>query len=413
MADYLSAELLAQTIGVYRYDKTKPDGIGEKLTSGYEITYDPDSYLITFSLPDATPLIVVYEYTIDHSQSSQSVTIRNTATLNGTAYETSVEDVVFDHVDSSASVNKATMTIYKVDSDTLETLPGAQFKMERYEDPEGDGNYAWTTSSLTATGADGIFEVGEEGLIKLDFLEHEDGRGSLYDTLYRMWEIKAPSGYEKSNDYFYFVWLKDGQSKEQAIAAMAPQGIFGTEEGQVNPDQVEFIAFSTNSSHYVPNTAKELSVQKEWKDFQGNDLETDLPTSVEVTLYQYAKDNRENAQPYGTSVTLNADNEWSHTWKALPTENDQGIEVYYYVQETSNPEGYVVTYSENNGEASTINEGTTTITNKKESTYLLPETGGVGPVLWSICGSAFLIVSAGLGISVIKKKKGGKNRRNL
>ncbi len=124
----------------------------------------------------------------------------------------------------------------------------------------------------------------------------------------------------------------------------------------------------------------EVSVEKLWKDADGNDLAAaKLPKDgIKVNLYRTtnpeididsidfsnlkAEDGVEKVNT--ESVVLNKENGWSYSWSDLKKETNDQKPYYYFVKEEP-IEGYTVTYSNN----SWFVEGTQTITNTE-----VPET---------------------------------------
>ena len=400
---HVTSLLKLETIQVYNYTPANPDQLGPELGSDeYNVNYEEGTHVITFTLPDSRALVVVYEYQIDASQVSDEVIVTNTVSLHGTAYSTVTDEVAIDKVGSSATANTATLTIYKVEQGQITTtLPGAKFTLERYEQAD-DGTYSWKTTSISGH-EDGYFVTDENGKLVLHFLEDNEN-GSLYHTLYRLTEAQAPEGYRTGNSVSYFVWLQNGQTEETATAEMQDAGAFG----KVDPTEVRFIGYSdTLVSETIQNTPTKLTVEKKWKNFQGETLIEDLPASIQVTLYQYTTD-KEDAIEYKEPITLTAQNGWTYTWKALPTKNNAGEEYHYYVKE-SGIEGFVESYSE---DATLVNaDATITITNKKEDTYLLPETGGFGPGLFCAGGAALVFTGGLCGAVLYRRKRGGRRKR--
>ncbi len=83
----------------------------------------------------------------------------------------------------------------------------------------------------------------------------------------------------------------------------------------------------TNS--YTPNKTS-VSVYKEWQD--GNNQDGKRPTSIQVQLYA-------DGLAMGSTVTLDASNQWSHTWTNLDVMKS-GTKVEYTVDEVDVPNGY-------------------------------------------------------------------------
>ncbi|MBQ5814080.1 MAG: Cna B-type domain-containing protein, partial [Clostridia bacterium] len=82
----------------------------------------------------------------------------------------------------------------------------------------------------------------------------------------------------------------------------------------------------------VQNSNINISVEKVWDDDGANNR----PTSVEVTL-------KRNGAAYGDKIILNSSNNWSYTWKNLPTSDNDGNEYTYNVVEDP-VEGYLSQY---------------------------------------------------------------------
>ena len=89
---------------------------------------------------------------------------------------------------------------------------------------------------------------------------------------------------------------------------------------------------------YVPETV-EVTVTKIWDD--GNDRDGLRPESITVTLC--------GDGAAVQTATLNAANNWSYSWTALPKYKDGGTPIVYTVQEPSVPEGYTCAIKEDHG----------------------------------------------------------------
>ncbi|WP_163146935.1 Cna B-type domain-containing protein [Bifidobacterium ramosum] len=125
--------------------------------------------------------------------------------------------------------------------------------------------------------------------------------------------------------------------KEQYTAAVGFDGY--TQSGpdcKADGDGVQNCAF-TNS--YTPKTTQ-VTVTKRWDD--ADDQDGIRPDSVKVQLYA----NGEKMEDTQYEVTLNGDNEWSHTWTDLPVYRD-GTPISYTVKEDKVPNGYAVTVNGN------------------------------------------------------------------
>lgn len=400
-----------ETVVLYVYDPAAENGCGEQITGGYTVDYDADSYTITFTIPDSMACVVVYEYAVNRGNAAGKVEINNTATLIGVAAGAGNDQIIIEDQTSSADVNQAKLRIYKVDAENYtDLLPGAAFEIYRFEQTD-DGGYDWIQTILTAQGEDGQYIVGETGYIELNFVEHLTA-GSLYNTLYRLNEITAPTGYTASDETYYFVWMEQSATEESTIAAMTETGAV-PESFSFETANVVFIPYSTDSAIYVPNESSTtfISVTKQWQGAEGTPLEEGLPESVEITLYQVSEDGAKTqyeADGVTNPAALNADNNWRYTWEQLPKEDAQGNPVTYTVEETPIA-GWEASYDYGDGEEPAgIAEGTIQITNTKQSAYTLPETGGVGPASFIIAG-LLLVEMSGVGYLYFrqKRRKGG------
>lgn len=103
-------------------------------------------------------------------------------------------------------------------------------------------------------------------------------------------------------------------------------------------------SFSGNNKDGYTATFKntlitDLTVNKEWTD---NDNEFGVrPSSIKVELYRDTKNpvNMSSSTKY-KSVTLNASNKWSYTWKGLTRDAGNGKTYYYKVREVEVPDHY-------------------------------------------------------------------------
>ena len=397
-----TATLQPGTIKLYEYDPEKAEAhyCGTDITDNpyFEVTRTEDeenSY--TFTVPDEKACVVVYAYEIDPGTSaSETIEVSNTVTLMGSAVISAEDDIHIDNQGSSSQANKATLTIYKIGGeDFTNLLNGVLFELARYEE-QGNGNYDWVRTSITAEGEDGYFITGGDGpvgAIILNFLEEVGG--TRYNTLYRLTEYRTLDGYELDTTPRYYVWGQRGVSEEETQTAMAGE----LQRAGVNWEDVAFIPYGESRMEYTSNepTTTSVRVDKIWQDIDGEELtETqNLPESVTVTLLQ-------NGERYGEPVVLSAENNWSHTWENLPKEDDKNNPYTYTVVETP-VDGFETSYRNNDG----ITDGTITVINKETAVYVLPETGGTGA--WRILALALVTLSLGT-LCVLQIRRARRSR---
>lgn len=395
------ADFRPNSVQLFQYDPDASEnhfcGI-EIDPSQYKVEYNEETHTTIFTLPDATPCVLVYEYELYRGTAAGELPVSNVAKLSGEGEYSSEDGMIIEEEQSSATVNKATITIYKYETGNLtKLLPGARFKLQRYE-KQTDGSYLWNSTSITSH-ENGEFVVGEDGSIVLSFLTEEQGGGSMYNTLYRIQEVTAPAGHISTSELYYFVWMQEGENEASTIDEMTQSGALG----DVNPEQVEFITYSASHALYVPNDPDQLTVTKVWRNDVGEILLNPSVDRVTVTLYQWTQDGQKTA--YGEAVELTADNDWSYTWESLPKTDPSGASYKYTVEETPVP-GFETTYSSNNDEG--IQIGTIEITNTQTG-YVLPETGGRGTFHLMAAG-LLLVVTFGIGYGFLRRRcrKGGE-----
>ncbi len=401
------AVIRLETIGLYHYDAADVGGhyLGEKITEeefdDFKVEAEPGTEnTYTFTVPDKMACVVVYAYEIDSGTSAlDEITVNNTASLLGRAVISAGDEVIISAQDSGGTVNRAKLTIYKyAGNDRANLLDDVLFELARYEE-QGNGNYAWVQTSITAAGRDGYFITGGDnvpGAIILNFLDEGDGDGTHYNTLYRLTEYKTLEGYELDTTPRYYVWGELGATEEATAKAMA-DALNGAD---VAWDQVVFIPFGESKTEYISNapTTTSIKVEKIWQDIDGTTLTENLPESVTVTLYR----NGVKYEGEDAEVTLSAENNWSYTWKNLPKEDDENHPYTYTVVETP-VDGFETSYRNNEG----ITDGTIIVINKETAVYVLPETGGTGA--WRILALALVTLSLGT-LCVLQIRRARRSR---
>ncbi len=132
---------------------------------------------------------------------------------------------------------------------------------------------------------------------------------------------------------------------------------------------------------------------------------SNAPASTTVTESSLPSSTLSNGRVVG-SATLSEDNNWTYYWEHLPKfdlpstgSSSNGEEYYYKVEEVNAPDGYNVSYMNNNG----IQSGNITVINSIEA-YELPETGGTG--IWVlVIGGAVIAVAAGAILYIRHRKR--------
>jgi LPXTG-motif cell wall-anchored protein len=330
--------------------------------------------------------------------------VSNTVTITGVkeAQDTITKDEYWNFSNQKAGgYSDNYYKIVKVEKDRWnKQLDGAVFTLYNYslEDKKFvSTGYTYITSSTSET-AKGYFTVN---------YETTDGSGYnfAYDTAYCLIETEAPTGYKLSSTPYYFYFSNpnssdsSGTEDDSTVVKNMPDN-FTDANGEYNPVDIT----TGSKTAYVENTPA-LTVKKVWQSADKKPMtEVDQNLVVKATLQQYAGD-----EPTGMTwpITLDSGNYWTYTDENLPTTDETGKVTYtYQVVENSvtikGEEGtnliddYTVEYTDNG-----ISLGTITITNKLNTKYELPETGGTGRTILYMFGG---MLALGAGFLLIYKK---------
>ena len=290
----ISPYLVLSSLKLYEYDANKDDHKGKLIdASRYQVQIDDTTHTLTVTLPDELACVLGYEYDFDVGTSA-SPTITNTVSLEG-EFSSSV-DTVIDTNDSSAGVVRGRMTIYKVDSrDYSKKLPNAKFQLWKFD----KDTKTWKPVTKDSTN---VFETNEDG--EIVFSGSSEDKFLVANTLYKLKEIEAPSGYDKDENPHYFVIYQADQkkTKQDAKDALSRQGI-----PNVNLDNdVSYIPNNKEVSLYIPNNSNSISVKKVWVD-QENKGTTPGANNVKLQLYRVTK------QKKTYNVTLHFSGAWGNT----------------------------------------------------------------------------------------------------
>ena len=415
-----SAALRPETIGLYHYDPGNAAGhfLGEEVTEEefdrFEaVRTEGAANTYTFTVPDGMACVVVYAYAVNPGTSAlDEIPVNNTVALLGRAVISAGDNVTIKAQESGGQVNRATLTIYKIGgNDVANLLQGVLFDLFRYERQE-DGSYGWVRTDLTAKGEmaeDGGYHFvtggdGVKGAIILNFLDEADGDSSHYNTLYRLTEFRSIDGYQIDPTPRYYVWGEAGRTEAETAALMADP----LAKAGVKWEQVTFIPFGESRTETINNepTTTSISVTKQWQDLDGNALTEELPGSVTVTLYQIVNGVTTEYQAEGVTnpAVLSEANNWYYSWKNLPKEIG-GQPVTYTVAEKP-VDGWeaAYTYPDGGDESTGVAKGNITVTNIRDSSYVLPETGGIGPIFFITAG-LFLIGASGVGYLYLRRRR--------
>ena len=345
----ISSYLVLSSLKLYEYDADKVDHKGKLIDeSRYQVQIDDTTHKLTVTLPDELACVLGYQYDFDVGQAAHP-TIKNNVSLEGEF--SSLVDTNIDISHSSAGVIRGKMTIYKVDSkDYSKKLPNAKFKLWEFDKETRD----W---KAVTKGSTDVFETNEDG--EIVFSGSSEDKFLVANTLYKLEETEAPSGYDKDENPHYFVIYQADQNKtkQDAKAVLSQQVI-----PNVNLDNdVSYIPNNKEVSLYVPNDSNSISVKKVWVD-QENKGTSPGTNSVKVQLYRVTKKKKT------FNVTLHfINNEWNSFIKTVQAAQNKPLHIEdlnWSISENFVKSNFEVTKNGNNfGTVTCSKEGTKGIIN--------------------------------------------------
>ena len=102
-------------------------------------------------------------------------------------------------------------------------------------------------------------------------------------------------------------------------------------------------------------------------------------------------------------AVLSAGNSWYYSWKTLPKEIGGQPVTYTVAEEPAEDWETVYQYPDGGNEASGAAGGNITVINIKKSSYVLPETGGIGPTFFITAG-LLLVGASGVGYVYLRRR---------
>lgn len=207
--------LVPSSVAVYAYEATAPNNRGQLLSvSEYSYLYETIGYdgnqqgsrtnRLTFTLPNATPLVVVYRYNTSVT-TGNSIELSNTATLKAEDTKiTSVTDKTTVKISSASFTgNVRGILAYKVDKDNNAVyLPGAEFSLYAWQ-----SNDTWTlVSDDIITNANGEL-VDSQGRNLSLIMTDKNKNVQVHNQAFKLVETQAPSGYifDPNNAYYFYI----------------------------------------------------------------------------------------------------------------------------------------------------------------------------------------------------------------
>ena len=371
--------------------------------------YDSPNHTMTVTVPDELACVLEYTYQISYPSSTE-VTVKNHANLTG--LEEKWVDTHVVNYDSTATVRFSKFDLNKVDSnDYLVTLPGAIFQLAKWNKTTKTFDEVRTLK----TNASGQINFGLLDSTATAEITTESSAQLLCNTLYRIVETDAPTGYALSKSPIYLLWGAFSSTKQDDAfkTATGETWVNDSEYNQgIDSHKVTYLTRGDISAVYVPNTANSITVAKHWLDTDGktelalNKVNSTYTATVELWRkgYQYGG---EKSDTKVESVTLDNSNNWSYSWNDLLLTDpaDSSITYKYYVKETACSGTFK--YDLNN---TGITGGTILLYNQvpEDANYELPSTGGTGTLPYTAVGGTMML--SALAYSFIHRKRRREGR---
>lgn len=230
------ADLLLDSVKLYKLDKTTGEKIGEVNKEDYKFTYNENDNSFIVEIPDGTPLQLEYSYRIDKKNTDVNFKVTNQAELYGQkAVDGSSNDSTFDQSASATGTTRGDITIYKFDKDNnAKLLAGAKFKLEYFDANSAD---KWIDAKTEITDEDGKIVLSDSYKI---------------NRLYRITEVQAPKGYKKLENPIYFVWMDHKKTEEETYNQLNGTNYW---DENIAKEDVQFIEFF-GGYIYIENTVQ-------------------------------------------------------------------------------------------------------------------------------------------------------------
>ena len=388
-----SAALVDSSIKLYDYDAATGQKGVELPSDSYKTSYQETSegYILTVQVLNEQSYLLEYKYA---NTSNTAYTMTNTAELYG--YTTKTVSIPVEHSNASGSAHTVGLTIHKVDSNNVKTsLTGAHFKLEKYNS---------TLQQFEIVNADIPAKATDGSYFYLSFSNSSstapDGTVLYpFNTLYRLTETIAPSGYAVDSTPRYFIWSTVGTDSNTAYL----NAVGSTELAEVSRDDVSYYYEGDAITLTVKNTSNRLTIQKLWKDQNGTFMDgndTKLPAEVTVELYKC--DAPKGVGTFVQEFKLTSATDWKTVYE-IPADD---LNRYFYVVETSTNTRYDVEYTVNYVKGADI----ILLTNKEKENadYELPSTGGSGTLPYTAVGGTMML--SALAYSFIHRKRRREGR---
>ena len=347
-------------------------------------------------LPDNKALTITYTVSVN-APPGQTVTVSNNAYWEGYAQTGSskVEDNTFQNKvgGSAGGTTTPKIQILKQDLyDMQKVLSGATFKLTKMELTGGQLIETNETQSKT-TGDDGTLTFGDDTSL-LD-----------YDTVYKIVETHAPTGYVLDKTPHYVMVVRNGSSIK-------------TDDYKNTGVEVNFWYATPTYTYPAYNHKGEITVNKQFTNADGVSIITPLEGTYRFGLFEQENPDA-GTVPLAKAVAV-YDQYGQPTETAKFTDVELGKAYYVYelddngnailpgTARISNKIPFVVSYDKTQPINVTTGNPTASVTVTNRINYPeLPQTGGVGTGVFRVSGAAAALLAG----FILAGREGRKRKR--
>jgi len=315
---------------------------------------------------------------IDHSDISQREWIEAYSFIDGGMYILGISDEYL----SVRIGDDGNPKLYLVDRETAKTTVAAQWTAAmingRYVLTNGDGwilNYHHSNSSNSRW--INVVKAADVENQYLSFIETTDG--------IKMYFPHTTGDYYCGSLNSQYGIL--GVTDQESAVTFIPR----------TPGHVADVNFGVTNTPLDSITS--VKVRKLWDAGIATGVNYDKLQAV-IKLYANGKDT-------GRTVTLNLKNGWTATFEGLPYTDLDGNVIVYTVEESTVPDGWIVSYGDMTSSGSGTPTYSVTVTNRYIAGHgvELPSTGGYGALPWVLCGFVMTTGSLVLGYALRRKRE--------
>lgn len=390
LIDKLSDTLILDSKSIKAVDSNNND-----VTNEITPSLNKDKNILEILVPSDKAITITYTTTVKAGP-GQKVDFSNVAYWEG--YKPSDQSSVTEEgysYNASGSVSPGDSILLKIlkqDANGLKSLSGAEFKVVACERLD-DGTFKEITSRTWSgtTEDDGTLLLGGRGDSALS-----------YNTVYKVTETIAPTGYEKVNNSSY-IMVPRIEKDQTDYSDYVKECI---KDSKIEKQ------YSSTYELIVTNHKGEITVQKEFID-AGNKKVSPVKGTYTFGLFE----NQNDSKPIQTASITYGEDQTVSTCKFTNLDVDTKNPKTYYVYEldddgkpikdsnvhTINGKEFYTSYGKNE-----VSNGNTVIITNQNRTKQLPSTGSSGTLCYRLAGITLMLLGS---LLMLKKYKVCKNDR--